>query len=101
MNRSVIADSALSAAKAYSHAEVEPRHVIFALARQLKEKPECAAYFEPAKRALEPYGHSYGAPPMSEAAKALLDSLATDDDCIAALKKAVEEGGSPSEPSAG
>ena len=36
MNRSVIADAALSAAKAYSHAEIEPRHVVFALARQLK-----------------------------------------------------------------
>jgi SpoVK/Ycf46/Vps4 family AAA+-type ATPase len=101
MNRSVIADAALSAAKAYSHAEIEPRHVIFALARQLKERPECAAYFEPAKRALEPYGHSYGTPPMSEAAKALLDSLATDEDCIAALKNAVEEGGAPSDAAAG
>ncbi|MBV9109958.1 MAG: hypothetical protein JO306_11170, partial [Gemmatimonadetes bacterium] len=52
MNRSVIADAALSAAKAYSHAEIEPRHVVFALARQLKDRPECAAYFEPARRAL-------------------------------------------------
>src|SRR4028119_1167798 len=102
MNRSTIADAAVSAAKAHSHAEVEPRHVVFALARHFRahpegaafpdpakraprprggaarprpfrEHPECAAFLDPAKRALEPRGRSYGSPQMSEAARALLD----------------------------
>jgi len=88
MNRSVIEDAAISAAKAYSHAAVEPRHVLFALARSLKDNPECAAFFAPAKRALEPSGSSFGAPTISDEAKALLDTLKSDDDGVAALKKA-------------
>lgn len=95
MNRTVIADAAVSTAKAYSHAAVEPRHVVFALARHFRENPECAAFLDPAKRALEPRGNSYGTPPMSEAATALLDTLKTDEDCIAALRKAVEGGAPP------
>ena len=101
MNRTVIADAALSAAKAYSHAAVEPRHVVFALARQLRDRAECAACFEPAKRALEPRGSSYGTPSVSEAATALLDTLKSDDDCIAALRKAVESGGPAPDAGAG
>jgi len=93
MNRTLISDAAVSAAKAYSHAAVEPRHVVFALARQFRERPECAAFFEPAKRALEPRGSSYASPPMSEAATALLATLKTDDDCIAALRQAVQDPG--------
>ncbi|HET7231106.1 MAG TPA: AAA family ATPase [Longimicrobium sp.] len=93
MNRTVISDAAVSAAKAYSHAAVEPRHVVFALARQLRERPECAAFMEPAKRALEPRGSSYGSPQMSEAATALLATLKSDDDCIAALRQALQGGG--------
>lgn len=93
MNRTVIADAAVSAAKAYSHAAVEPRHVVFALARQFRERPECAAFFEPAKRALEPRGSSYASPSMSEAATTLLGTLKSDDDCIAALRQAVQDAG--------
>ncbi len=93
MNRTVISDAAVSAAKAYSHAAVEPRHVVFALARQFRERPECAAFFEPARRALEPRGSSYATPSMSEAATALLATLKTDDDCIAALRQAAQDPG--------
>jgi len=92
MNRTVISDAAVSAAKAYSHAAVEPRHVVFALARQFRERPECAAFLEPAKRALEPRGSSYGSPQLSEAATALLATLKSDDDCIAALRQALQGG---------
>src|SRR4051812_23522259 len=88
MTRSVIEDAAISAAKAYSHAAVEPRHVLFALARSLKDNPECAAFFAPAKHALEPSGSSFGAPTISDEAKGLLDTLKSDDDGVAALKKA-------------
>lgn len=101
MNRGLVADAAVSAAKAYSHAEVEPRHVVFALARHFREHPECAACFGPAKRALEPHGRSYGPPSMSEAARELLDTLKTDDDGMAALRNAVQDSARPSGPAAG
>lgn len=101
MNRSTIADAAVSAAKAHSHAAVEPRHVVFALARHFRDHPECAAFLEPAKRALEPRGRSFGSPSMSEAATALLDTLKTDDDGIAALRSAVHSPAPPPDTGAG
>ena len=88
MLRTVIHEGAMSAAKAYGHAEVEPRHVLFALARRFREHPECAACFAPAKAALEPRGNALAPPAMSEAATAILDTLKTDDDGIAALRNA-------------
>jgi stage V sporulation protein K len=97
MNRSVIQDAAVSAAKANLHASVEPRHVLFALARRLKEHPACGAYFPRAKSALEPMGNSHGTPAMSKAATALLDGIKTDDDAVNALRQAFETAdGSPS-----
>lgn len=96
MIRSVVHDAAVSAAKAYSHAAVEPRHVLFAVARHLRQNPECAAWFAPAKRALEPAGSSYGTPAVSEAATALLDTLKSDADGVAALRQAFQSAGDPS-----
>lgn len=96
MNRTVIHDAAVSAAKAYSHAAVEPRHVLFALARTFRDRPDCASCFAPAKRALEPAGSSYGQPSMSDAATAMLDSLKTDDDAVAALRQAFPASGDAS-----
>jgi len=95
MLRTVIHDAAVSAAKAYAHAEVEPRHVLFALARHFRQRPDCEACFTPAKNALEPRGSTYGAPAMTEAATALLDTLKSDDDAVAALRKGVDTAGSP------
>ncbi|HEV3051743.1 MAG TPA: hypothetical protein VGX50_15665, partial [Longimicrobium sp.] len=88
MNRNVISDAAVSAAKAYSHATVEPRHVLFALARHFREHPECAGFADAAKRGLEPRGNAYTSPTMSEAATALLGTLNSDADGIAALRQA-------------
>src|SRR3712207_4982714 len=96
MNRSLISDAAVSAAKAYSHAAVEPRHVLFALARHFREHPECAGFADAAKRGLEPRGNAYASPSMGEAATALLDTLKSDDDGIAALRQAFQGGGAPS-----
>src|SRR5215213_5595744 len=90
MIRTVIHEAAVSAAKAYCHAAVEPRHVLFALARRFRERPECAAWFAPAKSALEPRGSSYGAPSMTDAATAILDTLKSEDDGVAALRQAFE-----------
>ena len=94
MDRTVIRESAVSAAKANSHAEVEPRHVLFALARYFRQRPECEPYFAAAKRGLEPAGSSYGgSPKVSDAATAMIDALKSDDDGIAALKTAFDSGG--------
>jgi stage V sporulation protein K len=92
MLRTVIHDAAISAAKAYNHAEVEPRHVLYALARHFKSRPECEAWFAPAKQALEPTGSHYGSATVTEPATALLDTLKSDDDGIAALQKAFASG---------
>lgn len=92
MLRTVIHDGAVSAAKAYNHAEVEPRHVLYALARHFKTRPECEAWFAPAKQALEPAGSHYGAATVTEPATAMLDTLKSDDDGIAALQKAFAGG---------
>jgi SpoVK/Ycf46/Vps4 family AAA+-type ATPase len=90
MLRTVIHDAAVSAAKAWSHAAVEPRHVLYALARHFRQRPECAACFAPAKAALDPRGKSFEPPSMTEPATAILDTLKSDDDGIAALRKAFE-----------
>lgn len=96
MNRSLISDAAVSAAKAYSHASVEPRHVLFALARHFREHPECAGFLDAAKRGLEPRGSSYASPAMSEPATAMLATLNTDADGIAALRQAFQGDGASS-----
>ena len=98
MLRTVIHEAAVSAAKAWSHAAVEPRHVLFALARRFRERPECAACFAPAKSALEPRGNAYGPPSMTDPATAILDTIKSDDDAIAALRRAFE---TPSDASGG
>jgi SpoVK/Ycf46/Vps4 family AAA+-type ATPase len=90
MLRTVIQESAVSTAKAWCHAAVEPRHVLFALARHFRQRPECEACFAPAKSALEPRGNSYEPPSMTEPATAMLDTLKSDDDGIAALRRAFE-----------
>jgi SpoVK/Ycf46/Vps4 family AAA+-type ATPase len=92
MMRTLIHDAAVSAAKAYSHAAVEPRHVLFALAKHFRAHAECASFFAPAKRALEPAGSSYGQPSVGDEATALLDTLKSDADGIAALRQAFQTG---------
>ena len=93
MLRTEIQDSAVSAAKSYSHAAVEPRHVLFALARHFRENPECAAWLAPAKRALEPAGSAYGVPAVNDDATRLLDTLTSDAEAIAALRAAFQASG--------
>ena len=95
MLRTVIHEAAVSAAKAYCHAEVEPRHVLFALARHFRQREGCEPCFAPAKSALEPSGSAYGGTPkMTDAATALLDTLKSDDDAVAALRKGIDTAGS-------
>lgn len=93
MIRTEIQDAAVSAAKANCHPTVEPRHVLFALARRFRENPECKEWFAAAKRALEPSGNATGQPSVSDEATALLDTLKSEDDGIAALRKAFQATG--------
>jgi stage V sporulation protein K len=90
--RTVIRDAAVSAAKAYGHSTVEPRHVVYALARHFRERPDCDGLFAKAKAALEPRGTAYGIPTLTDAAVALLDQLTSDEEGVTALKRAFEPG---------
>jgi SpoVK/Ycf46/Vps4 family AAA+-type ATPase len=85
-------DAAVSAAKAYGHAVVEPRHVLFAIARRFREHPELGRLFTPAKQALEPRGHAYEAPEIAPETTALLKSIRSEQDAIAALLGAMNPG---------
>ena len=38
MLRATLEDAAVAAAKAFSHAEVEPRHVVYAISRRLSDR---------------------------------------------------------------
>lgn len=97
MLRTEIQDSALSAAKQYGHPAVEPRHVLFALAKRFRDHAEVGKYLAQARAALEPQGGSFGAPTMSEAATTLLGSFSTDSEAIAAALAAFKGGSAPTE----
>lgn len=91
--RAELLDAAVSAAKAYGHERVEPRHVLFAIARRFRAKPEVGALFEAARQALEPRGSAHGVPAAAPEATALLDSIATEQEAVAALVAALKGGG--------
>jgi len=90
--RADLLDAALSTAKAYGHERVEPRHVLFAIAKRFRERPEAGAHFDAARQALEPRGSADGMPKASPEATALLDSITTEQDAIGALAKAMRGG---------
>lgn len=89
MIRTVLQEAAVSVAKAYSHAEVDRRHVLFAIARQFRAHPEVGRRFHTTKQALEPHGHAHGLPSISQEAATLLESLSSEDAAIAALVAAL------------
>jgi Cdc6-like AAA superfamily ATPase len=82
MLRATIEDAALAAAKAWSHAEVEPRHVIYAICRTLAKRTELQAIREAAKTALNPYGSAVSTPVVSAAARAVLDACVSEDAAV-------------------
>ena len=88
MLRVEIEDAAVSAAKAHGHAQVEPRHVVYALARRFRSDPKLGVHFEPARAALEPRGHHFEKPVLSEPATTLLASIRSEQDAIAVLEQA-------------
>jgi len=96
MFRKSIADAALSFAKEYSHAQVQPRHIWAAVARHFRGRPEIAAWVTSAQHALAPKGSSYETPALSAEAEQLLRSFRDEDAAIAALLNAFTNGGGAS-----
>ena len=95
MLRSDVEDAALAAAKGYSHATIEPRHVLFAVARVLKAHPEVQTLLQRAKEALEPAGTAHGVPVMTPEASAVLENCSTEQSAVAALLAAYQAGATP------
>ena len=98
MLRDELRDAASEAAKAYSHPSVERRHVLYAIARRLRENPGFALIFVRARHDLEPRGTWDKLPVMSKEAEALIATIGSPDDGVAALKAAFAEGGPPTAP---
>jgi Holliday junction resolvasome RuvABC ATP-dependent DNA helicase subunit len=84
MTRAVLEDAAVAAAKAWSHAEVEPRHVVYAICRILQARPDVKPKLAAARAALEPHGSSIGTPVFNTAARALIDRCTSEDAAAAA-----------------
>jgi SpoVK/Ycf46/Vps4 family AAA+-type ATPase len=82
--RAELLDAAVSAAKAYGHERVEPRHVMFAIAKRFRARAEAEA--------LEPRGSAHGVPAAAPEATALLESIATEQDAVTALLAALQGG---------
>jgi len=90
MLRANLEDAALAAAKGYSHEKVEPRHVLYAIARQFRSRPGVEPLFLAAKRALEPAGSSSELPKVTPEAAALLDACRTEVEAIEQLRAALD-----------
>jgi SpoVK/Ycf46/Vps4 family AAA+-type ATPase len=102
MLRAEIRDLAVSVAKAWGHAEVEPRHVLFALAKRFRDQPGVGALYDAARAALEPRGSSVEVPALRADAVALLERLGSEADALAVLEADVGTGGpAPGAPAAG
>src|SRR5688500_6213976 len=98
MLRDQLRDAAFEAAKAYSHPTVERRHVLYAIARRLRESPGFALIYVRARHDLEPRGTWDKLPVFSREAETLLGTIASPEDTLAALKAAFAEGGPPTAP---
>ena len=85
MLRTDLHDAAISAAKANGHAEVERRHVLFAIAKRFRSHPAVGPKYDAIRRALEPPGHAHGKPVVTPDALALLETISTDDQAIGAI----------------
>lgn len=101
MLRSHLEDAALLAAKAWSHARVEPRHVGYAIATHLSELPGVADLLPPARAALEPRGFAVEVPTLTDEAKALLDSIGSPEGAVEALRTLLAGGVSGAGPERG
>lgn len=81
--RDQVRDEAIAAAKAYSHEEVELRHVLWGLVVALGPDAPADVPKTTARRLLEPRGSATAAPTVSAAADKELSAVATKDTAVA------------------
>lgn len=93
MLSSHLQDAALAAAKAWSHGDVEPRHVAYAIAKHFNDRPEVGELLGQAKRALEPHGSAHEVPVLTDETVSLLESIKTPDGALTALKQILGDEG--------
>jgi Holliday junction resolvasome RuvABC ATP-dependent DNA helicase subunit len=90
--RAELEDAAVSAAKAAGHDRVEPRHVLFAIAKRFRARPEVGPHYDAARRALEPPGSAQAVTAEAPEATTLLESITTEQDAVTALVSAMKGG---------
>ena len=83
-----IEDQAVAAAKAHSHAEVEPLHVLWAIACELGDDAPDDLQPDAVRRWLAPDGDAISSPTISAAARAAIDAC-TDADAAVAQGRAI------------
>jgi Cdc6-like AAA superfamily ATPase len=91
--RADLVDAAHSAAKSCGHERVEPRHVLFAIAKRFRARPEVEAVFAAARQALDPYGSAGSVRAETPEATAILESISSEQDAVAALLAGVKGAG--------
>jgi stage V sporulation protein K len=77
--RERITDEAIAAAKAHSHAEVEPRHVLWAIVRALGDQAPADLTLDVVRPYLVPDGVSVSTPVPSAAAQAAIDACVSPE----------------------
>lgn len=85
MIRDRVRDEAIAVAKAYSHPEVDLRHVLWGLLDVLGPATPPAVTVEIAKAYLGPVGSAYQTPPVSAAAEAVLAGIDSEELAKAAV----------------
>jgi stage V sporulation protein K len=100
-----VRDEAMAIAKAYSHPQVELRHVLWGLVRVLGDRAPAEVPLATCKAFLEPAGEAYTTPTVTAAAEAELATIVSEEAAIAAvldLAKQLGPGGAdaPGTPSA-
>jgi hypothetical protein len=83
--RDLVRDEAIAVAKAYSHPEVDLRHVLWGLVHVLGAAAPAEVPIATIKQLLEPAGSSYTTPTVSAAAETALAAIDTDASARAAV----------------
>jgi Holliday junction resolvasome RuvABC ATP-dependent DNA helicase subunit len=77
--RERITDEAVAAAKAHSHAEVEPRHVLWAIVRTLGDQAPADLTLDAVRPYLAPDGVAFATPAPNAAAQAAIDACVSPE----------------------
>ncbi|MBT8338366.1 MAG: AAA family ATPase [Gemmatimonadetes bacterium] len=85
MLRAHLEDAATSAAKAWSHGAVEPRHVAYAITRHFHDRPDFAEFAEQAKAGLSPRGVATATPQTTPATDEVLQAIDSPEEAMAKL----------------